>query len=72
MYELCLRSRNHERRYTVSTHAEGWEARVEHDREVRQVHQYHDWHRVERALSEFEREIAELVGAGWQLAAVSR
>ena len=42
----------------------GWEVSVRSDHDVVQ-RQYSDWHRVERALTRFTREISELRRQGW-------
>ena len=72
MYDLCLRSHDHERRYVLVAQSGGWEARVEQDHELRHRRVYDDWHRVERVLTAFDREVAALMAEGWNLATVSR
>lgn len=42
----------------------GWEVSVRSDQDLVQ-HKYSDWHRVERALMRFTREISELRSQGW-------
>jgi hypothetical protein len=41
---------------------------LEEDRTLRRLDRYHDWHRVERALAAFEREVQELRARGWRIA----
>ena len=43
----------------------GWEARERAGAEVLDQRQYSDWHRVERVLTRFDREINELRRQGW-------
>ena len=40
--------------------AKGWEVELEEDRTLRRLDHYRDWHRVERAMALFEREVQEL------------
>jgi len=44
----------------------GWEASQSEDQRIVETKRYDDWHRVERMLSRFTREIAELRQQGWQ------
>jgi len=67
MFDLRLRHLDHVRRYSISTAGDlGWEVRFEEDQRLRRATTYRDWHRVERALAQFEREIFELRAKGWQ------
>jgi hypothetical protein len=43
----------------------GWEASKRADEHVIQRRRYSDWHRVERVVSLFRREISELRQQGW-------
>ena len=66
MFTRNLRRADHTRSYSIlSAGAEGWEVRLEEDRALRRLDHYHDWHRVERALASFEREVRELTERGW-------
>ena len=68
MFDKRLRRAEHIRHYSInSTEASGWEVRLEEDDTVRRHDYYQDWHRVERALALFEREVDELTSRGWQL-----
>jgi hypothetical protein len=68
MFSVCLRQANHVRQYFVSNRsAGGWEIRSEEDHTLRKHVWYHDWHRVERTLELFRREVAELTAQGWQI-----
>ena len=68
MFDRRLRRADHVRQYSISTAgAEGWEVRFEEDRTLRRLNHYRDWHRVERALASFERDVEELTANGWQL-----
>jgi hypothetical protein len=44
----------------------GWEASECEDQRVVRQQRYGDWHRLERALTRFTREIAELRALGWR------
>ena len=44
---------------------DGWEASEREDHRVVQQQRYTDWHRVERTLTRFRREIAALLEEGW-------
>jgi hypothetical protein len=69
MFARTLRRHDHTRDYTICVAgADGWEVRLEEDRTLRRLDHYHDWHRVERALASFEREVEELTASGWQIA----
>jgi hypothetical protein len=50
----------------LAAHPAGWEATEQRDRDVIQQQHYEDWHRVERALARFRREIDELRDQGWR------
>lgn len=66
MFSLLLRNAAHVRRFLISdTGSSGWEVREEVDSEVVRLARYFDWHRVERARREFEREVTELRRHGW-------
>ena len=68
MYELSLASADHVRHYSVFPAAPaGWVVTVKHDRSLRVHEVYHDWHRVERVLARFEREVSDLVASGWEV-----
>jgi len=66
MFALTLRQADHVRRYSVArTGLLGWEIRKEADSELQRLDHYQDWHRVERVLALFEREVSELQESGW-------
>jgi hypothetical protein len=66
MFTRSLRHADRVRRYSIrSVGASGWEVRLEEDRVLRRLDHYHDWHRVERALAAFEREVLDLTASGW-------
>jgi hypothetical protein len=66
MFDICLRLADHVRHYSVHPASpSGWEAKLEEDQELRQRDLYQDWHRVERAIARFEREVLELIASGW-------
>lgn len=69
MFDLRLRHAHHVRHYTITNvGGAGWEVRLEEDRMLRRLFRYQDWHRVERAMALFEREVTELRAQGWQIA----
>jgi len=73
MFDFRLRRQDHVRQYSISpSGVEGWEVRLEEDRTLRRLDRYRDWHRVERALAAFEREVEELRAQGWRVAEQER
>jgi hypothetical protein len=44
----------------------GWDASEHEDQRVVRQQRFTDWHRVERTLTRFRREIAALLEQGWQ------
>ena len=44
----------------------GWDATAQSDRSVVEQHHCADWHRVERVLAQFSREIDKLREEGWR------
>jgi hypothetical protein len=69
MYQLSLRCADRVRRYSIhQAGPAGWEVKFEEDRNLRRRDIYQDWHRVERALALFEREVSELTAQGWRIA----
>jgi hypothetical protein len=68
MFALTLRHADHVRRYSVSRSGPlGWEIRLEADAKLQRLDHYRDWHRVERVLAQFEREVRELQESGWRV-----
>jgi len=66
MFSIMLRKAGKTRRYSISSLGKsGWEVILEGEAETRRVF-YTDWHRVERALASFKREVSELIELGWQ------
>lgn len=73
MFSVCLRRADHVRLYSVSGRShDGWEIRSEEDRALTKHAWYRDWHRVERTLELFRREIADLTAQGWQIQSMNR
>jgi hypothetical protein len=69
MFAVSLQCADRVRRYSVCVAGPlGWEVRLEEDHIVKRLDHYRDWHRVERVLASFEREVEELTGRGWQVA----
>ncbi|MBM3773367.1 MAG: hypothetical protein FJW27_19170 [Acidimicrobiia bacterium] len=69
MFDKRLSHAEHVRHYTITPGEEcGWEVRLEEDNMLRRHDSYQDWHRVERALALFQREVDELTSRGWTLA----
>jgi len=68
MFSVLLRHGTRERRYRIlENEPAGWEIRTEEDRTVVRQATYDDWHRVERTLAAFNREIASLMADGWRI-----
>ena len=68
MFHLSLQCADHVRRYSIMpARPFGWEVTLEEDRELRRKDLYEDWHRVERAMALFEREVLQLTASGWHL-----
>ena len=68
MFSRELTLAGHTRNFVITPlHADGWEVRIEEDSRVLRRNQYTDWHRVERALATFEREVAALIERGWRM-----
>ena len=68
MFDLRLSHAEHSRHYSITSRSDsGWDVRLEEDDTVRRHDRYQDWHRVERAMALFEREVRELVARGWQV-----
>ena len=66
MFTANLRQDDHIRHYSISAaKPSGWEVRLEEDQTVRRLDHYQDWHRVERTLTQFQREVNELTENGW-------
>src|SRR6266446_5023762 len=73
MFTINLQRADHTKRYSISTLGEsGWEVRLEEDRELKHHAWYHDWHRVERVMAEFRREVGELTSSGWAVRETGR
>ena len=67
MFARELRKDAHTRRFLIQEKGtEGWEVRVEEDNAVLRRICYTDWHRVERAMAGFSRQIDALEETGWR------
>jgi hypothetical protein len=67
MFEKVLTHAGHTTRFTITDAGfEGWDVRVEEDRQVVRNIRYTDWHRVERAMSVMSRQASELEERGWR------
>jgi hypothetical protein len=66
MFERNLTQGGHRLRYVITSSEAGWEVRKEADGEGVRTRVYDDWHRVERARTEFQVEIHTLEREGWQ------
>jgi hypothetical protein len=56
----------HVRSFQIAAAPEiGWEVSERAGDSVVEQHHYTDWHRVERALTRFRREVSELMRQGW-------
>lgn len=68
MFDKRLRHAEHIRHYSITAGEDrGWEVRLQEDNTLRRHDHYQDWHRVERAMAMFEREVDELTSLGWQI-----
>jgi hypothetical protein len=73
MFRVCLQREDDVRQYSVSSHgAAGWEIKAQENATLTKHTWYHDWHRVERTLALFDREVADLTAAGWTVQSVKR
>ena len=69
MFAIRLALANHIPTYSIKPIGQaGWEVRLEEDQQLRRLDRYQDWHRVERTLALFEREVSALLDQGWQTA----
>jgi hypothetical protein len=67
MFEKVLTNAGHTTRFTITDAGpEGWDVRVEEDRQVVRNVRYTDWHRVERAMSVMSRQASQLEERGWR------
>jgi hypothetical protein len=67
MFSISIRNARETRRYSISSlGSSGWEVKLEQAGEITRLVHYHDWHRVERALALFQREVSDLTEHGWQ------
>ncbi len=72
MFAVCLRDAEHVREFFVSHRsAAGWEIRSQEDHTLKRHAWYHDWHRVERTVDLFRREVNDLIASGWQIQSIS-
>jgi hypothetical protein len=68
MFAIRLSHAEHVRLYSIcAAGAAGWEVRLEEDEKLQRLDHYHDWHRVERTLAMFEREVLQLQEQGWRV-----
>ena len=68
MFDVNVVSAEHVRRYSiVLAGSAGWEARLEEDRSLCWRETCADWHRIERTLARFRREVSDLVDRGWMI-----
>ncbi len=66
MFAVRLSHADHVRLYSIrAVGASGWEVRLEEDEKLQRLDHYRDWHRVERTLALFEREVLQLREQGW-------
>lgn len=66
MFAVRLRHADHVKQFSISaTPDSGWEVRLEEDQRLRRLDHYRDWHRVERTLALFKREVRQLTQQGW-------
>ena len=66
VFAKVLVSAPHVRSFEIaSAAASGWEVSQRAGDDIVEQHHYSDWHRVERVLTRFRREISELQRQGW-------
>ncbi len=66
MFAVRLSHADHVRTYSIrAAGTSGWEVRLEEDEKLQRLDHYRDWHRVERTLALFEREVSQLREQGW-------
>jgi hypothetical protein len=67
MFNTQLTQAGHTRAFSVQrVPDDGWEVVEEADSRVIRRTQYHDWHRVERALAELGDTVSALEHQGWR------
>ncbi len=67
MFSSQLTQAGHTRRFSVQrVPDDGWEVVEEADSRVIRRTQYHDWHRVERALADMSETVRALEDQGWR------
>ena len=72
MFSRELTFAGHTRSFRVEALlSSGWEVSVREDSHVIRRSCYSDWHRVERAISAFEREVSALEAEGWHTTAAN-
>ncbi len=73
MFAVYLRHDEHVRLYSVSDRFPGgWEIKSEEDERLTKHVWCHDWHRVERTLQMFRREVDALTAQGWEVQPTNR
>ena len=66
MYARTFRKADEIRRFTITeAGSAGWEVREEQDSQVLSCIRYTDWHRLERARTNFARAAELLALSGW-------
>ena len=66
MFSISLQNADHTLKYSIAPlNPSGWEVTREQEGELTR-HIYYDWHRVERALALFQREVGQLTARGWR------
>lgn len=67
MFMRELTNGGHVRRFSIrEAPGHGWEVREEEDSRVLHHAHFHDWHRVERAISAMQRQVSDLEARGWR------
>jgi hypothetical protein len=72
MFRVSLHQADHVKRFSITPGTSGWEVRQEEDQKIQRLDHYDDWHRVERTLALFEREVSQLTEQGWTQASTNR
>ena len=60
-----LAKQDHSVRLDVTNRSSGWHVRRDEDAQTTRSVNYDDWHRVERAIADFDRTASALREQGW-------
>jgi len=66
VFRKTLKRAHEIRSFDVHQHASGWECSEQTSQGVTLIQSHTDWHRVEREVARFTRQIAQLRAEGWR------